>query len=292
MMNMLLIIWLLFGTGTAVAASKQGRSGLVWFLLGILLGPFALFYVLWVTPKHLKIKEPNASEQRTKQDRARQEFKKPNFKNKVSGRVWIIFVILLILGIIIKLGGKTSQKSASTSSVSTTSIASPKIESKVEPEKKPEKPKSSGDYLKDAKMQLAMKSPENPHGHIWEAEMELVNIEKGAKEYPEAQQLLKKIRKWKADWYKAAERRKIESHREERILYATSLEKEFLEKGYDAYVKVTGKDATTLTLKCVLFSRPIIYNLTKDGKLFRTWYDMGFRKVIFSDGWRHYDYKF
>ncbi|MFZ5452912.1 MAG: hypothetical protein ACOZF2_13730 [Thermodesulfobacteriota bacterium] len=45
---MLFIIWVLFGIGAAIAASNKGRSSLGWFLLGILLGPFALLYVLLV----------------------------------------------------------------------------------------------------------------------------------------------------------------------------------------------------------------------------------------------------
>jgi hypothetical protein len=36
------LIWCLFGFVAAVIASTKGRSGCGWFLLGILLGPFAL----------------------------------------------------------------------------------------------------------------------------------------------------------------------------------------------------------------------------------------------------------
>ena len=41
-MEFLIIIWLLFGIVSAVIASKKGRSGCGWFLLGFLLGPFGL----------------------------------------------------------------------------------------------------------------------------------------------------------------------------------------------------------------------------------------------------------
>ncbi|MFH0882576.1 MAG: zinc ribbon domain-containing protein [bacterium] len=40
------IIWLLFGIVSAVAASSKGRSGCGWFILGVLLGPFGLILVL------------------------------------------------------------------------------------------------------------------------------------------------------------------------------------------------------------------------------------------------------
>lgn len=44
-----LIIWFLFGIVSAVIASKKGRSGCGWFLLGVLLGPFGLILALVVS---------------------------------------------------------------------------------------------------------------------------------------------------------------------------------------------------------------------------------------------------
>ncbi|MFA4901612.1 MAG: zinc ribbon domain-containing protein [Desulfobaccales bacterium] len=46
---MLLIIWILFGIGAAIAASNKGRSVFGWFLLGILLGPFGLLFALLIS---------------------------------------------------------------------------------------------------------------------------------------------------------------------------------------------------------------------------------------------------
>jgi hypothetical protein len=43
------IVWLLFGVVSAVIASKKGRSGCGWFILGILLGPFGLILALVVS---------------------------------------------------------------------------------------------------------------------------------------------------------------------------------------------------------------------------------------------------
>lgn len=45
----ILIIWLLFGIVCAVIASNKGRSGLGWFLIGVLLGPFGLILALVVS---------------------------------------------------------------------------------------------------------------------------------------------------------------------------------------------------------------------------------------------------
>jgi hypothetical protein len=41
-----LVIWVLFGIGSAMIASKKGRSGCGFFALGILLGPFGLLFAL------------------------------------------------------------------------------------------------------------------------------------------------------------------------------------------------------------------------------------------------------
>lgn len=45
-----LIFWILCGIAAAIAASKRGRSSLWWFILGILLGPFGLVFVLLMSP--------------------------------------------------------------------------------------------------------------------------------------------------------------------------------------------------------------------------------------------------
>lgn len=37
-----LIIWVLFGVASAVLAKDKGRSRPLWFILGLLIGPFAI----------------------------------------------------------------------------------------------------------------------------------------------------------------------------------------------------------------------------------------------------------
>ena len=41
-----LFLWLICGIASAVIASNKGRSGLGWFLLGMLMGPFGLMVAL------------------------------------------------------------------------------------------------------------------------------------------------------------------------------------------------------------------------------------------------------
>ena len=45
----LIVIWVLFGVACAVIATNKGRSGGSWFVLGFLLGPFALILALVVS---------------------------------------------------------------------------------------------------------------------------------------------------------------------------------------------------------------------------------------------------
>ena len=49
-MEYAIVIWLLFGIVSAVAASTKGRGGCGWFVLGVLLGPFGLILALVVSP--------------------------------------------------------------------------------------------------------------------------------------------------------------------------------------------------------------------------------------------------
>lgn len=47
---MLVLVWVLFGIATAIAASNKGRSAAGWFALGVLFGPFGLLFVLLTAP--------------------------------------------------------------------------------------------------------------------------------------------------------------------------------------------------------------------------------------------------
>jgi hypothetical protein len=79
----LMVVWILFAIGAAIAASNKGRSGIGWFLLGIPLGPFALLFALLVAYKQPKLKGGlNAFEQWAQQDRAYREFKRKGYLTK------------------------------------------------------------------------------------------------------------------------------------------------------------------------------------------------------------------
>lgn len=48
---MILITCILFAIASAIVASNKGRSKLGWFLMGLLLGPFSLIFVLIISKK-------------------------------------------------------------------------------------------------------------------------------------------------------------------------------------------------------------------------------------------------
>jgi len=44
------VIWLCFGIVTAIAAQQKNKSFILWFILGVLLGPFGLIAALLQSP--------------------------------------------------------------------------------------------------------------------------------------------------------------------------------------------------------------------------------------------------
>lgn len=45
------VIWILFGVGAALVARNKGASGCLWFLLGVLFGPFGLLFAFLISGK-------------------------------------------------------------------------------------------------------------------------------------------------------------------------------------------------------------------------------------------------
>jgi hypothetical protein len=68
--------------------------------------------------------------------------------------------------------------------------------------------------------------------------------------------------------------------------FAESIETDFLKAGMDVSVYAEGEATTTLRLKYVLMSRPLVYKLANDTKLIEGAKAAGFRSIIFADGYR------
>jgi hypothetical protein len=70
-----------------------------------------------------------------------------------------------------------------------------------------------------------------------------------------------------------------------RELFAKQLEKTYLNKELDVYVSVEGPDSTTLKLKFVLFSRPLVHQFANDAAAIAALREAGFKKVQLTDGY-------
>lgn len=199
------------------------------------------------------------------------------------GTLGIIFLVLLGLGLIMNaLDGVQGTKGHPPPTAKTATSPPPTIP-------KPSNPplyKTPAEYLKTAKDQLAMKSPDRPYGNFYHAAYLLSFIPKDAPEFPEAQRLFKQIERCKEKDLAALHQKEAHDKRGVRLLYAPIIENDFLDKGHDVTVKVEGKDATTLKIKWILVSRVFAHQISKDQQLIKTWRDMGFRKVILTDGYR------
>ncbi len=153
--------------------------------------------------------------------------------------------------------------------------------------KEPKKPLSSSALLQEAKGALAEKSKLFPYGDLSKASIFLRQINREDKEYGEAQRLLDQINKWQEEQEKIVKQAAAKVLKENRKRYAQSFEKKCLEKGLDFYVQTIGKDASVLKIKWALMSRPLIYKFINDKEIVRTWRELGFKKVLFTDGFRN-----
>lgn len=87
-----------------------------------------------------------------------------------------------------------------------------------------------------------------------------------------------------------AQRARLKVDREKSLLEkrrraADILETTFLDAGRDVYVKSEGKELRTLRVKYILMSRPLVYKFQQDYKTRETLRDLGFTKLIFTDGY-------
>jgi hypothetical protein len=123
-------------------------------------------------------------------------------------------------------------------------------------------------------------------GGFPEAKRHLAAIEATQAEYKQAQQISQNI----------ARKEGIERAREKennrladiaaREYAAKEMERRFLDRGLDAHITAVGKDKTTLRLKYVLVSRPMVHQLANDTATMQSLRKAGFKKLILDDGYR------
>ncbi len=71
-----------------------------------------------------------------------------------------------------------------------------------------------------------------------------------------------------------------------REMHAQRTEKNYLDSGMDVHVTLHGKDKTSIKLTYVLMSRPLAHQLSNDNSLISGMKNLGFKKMILSDGYK------
>lgn len=73
--------------------------------------------------------------------------------------------------------------------------------------------------------------------------------------------------------------------RQERVLYASTLEEIFVKNGMDVTVRAYGVNKDRLSLKYALMSKPMIYQFQNQMKLNEQARTFSFKKIIYTDGY-------
>lgn len=69
-----------------------------------------------------------------------------------------------------------------------------------------------------------------------------------------------------------------------RDVYAKTLERAMLDKGFNSEVQARGAGKQVLEYKYALMSKALVYKLTNEGKVLESAKNVGFTKLIFTDG--------
>lgn len=145
--------------------------------------------------------------------------------------------------------------------------------------------KESAEHLVEAKKALV--DTKRSYKDIDVARKHIEAIPKDAKEYQDAQNVLKEVTRREKEFKEktdAAVKKLLIQNRKE---MAHNLEIEYLKKGLDVRVTAQAKENTVLHLRFVLFSRPLIYKITNETNFLDDVRKAGFKKVIFSDGYNY-----
>lgn len=123
------------------------------------------------------------------------------------------------------------------------------------------------------------------NGHGAAALDDLSLIAPNTPDYAEAQKLMPRARALQQKEEKEEQAREEKLTISRRQSYANEMETRMLEQYQDFYVRTSGVNQTTLTIRYVLMSRPFVYNLINDGKFMGRLRELGFKKVVFTDGY-------
>jgi hypothetical protein len=148
------------------------------------------------------------------------------------------------------------------------------------------------DHLQAARLALLEGMPNDQdlkkrtYGRLAEARRHLEAIPKKSKEYGEAQKLLQEVarreedaRKYQEMMRQAAAAQGLKKRQE----LVRDMDRDFLDKGMDVKLAMSGAEKTTLSLECLLFNRPMVYTLVEKTDLIPNLKNAGFKEVIFSN---------
>ncbi len=195
--------------------------------------------------------------------------------------------ILLLIGFFINIFEKGGKKYDSPEMKSGKNELSPPAPSKVEEKPDPFDSLTPSEHLKIAKEEINKYDfKKGEMGSLAEAKRHLAAISENSPEYKEVKKLEPKIKQLEKEIDRQAKIITEKLMAINRKNYAKEYENLLLNNArMDTTITTSGKNDTTLKFKFILVSRVFVNELTKDGKLVNHWRSMGFKTIIFTNGY-------
>jgi len=151
---------------------------------------------------------------------------------------------------------------------------------------------AAGLHLQEAHKAMALGNPQEKdikkrtYGRLEEARRHLEAIDRKADEYPAAKKLLKEVERREKDLkkYKEVMRQAVsEAGVRKREELAKELDRDFLGKGFDVKIELSGPEKTAISMECIVFSRPMVFVFVDKSDLLDNLRNAGFEEVVFSN---------
>ncbi|MBU1569436.1 MAG: RING-HC finger protein [Proteobacteria bacterium] len=210
-------------------------------------------------------------------------------KQGTSGIVWLVAIILLL--ILFERWKPFASNEDSTKQTPQPIQAPKQTPQPIQAPMKSEKQNAARERIDLARQYLAdgYKPNKNPAkttwGNVLNAKLQLVTIKPEDKGYGEAQVLLKEVVRWQKEIQRLSGALIDEMRLKQRENYASTLENNMLSSGMDVSVILSGPSKTTIKLKYVLMSRPLVHKLVVESDILKNFIDLGFTRAILTDGY-------
>ncbi len=149
---------------------------------------------------------------------------------------------------------------------------------------------TAADHLKEAQKALNEWKPnkdpmKTSWGGVSDARKHLAAIPQNTPESAEKDKLLKEVVRREKEIEKVTRVVAYKIMVQQRKEFAKKYELSLLDAGMDTTITTLGKNHSTLRIKWVLMSRPLVYKLINDGATMANLRKLGFEKVVFTDGY-------